>query len=126
MLFGDLIAGGGFDVGSGPDGAAADPGDDVEDFGIGEFAGGGHFELGVALADGFDEQAFFGAFEIDGGAGFAAFEEGVAGGHFEAAELGLGVAGEAIFGQDGAHFGFEKLDRVGALGVAQGDQDESG
>lgn len=60
----------------------------------------------------------------DGGAGFAAFEEVLAGGHGEAAEFAGGVAGEAVLGQYGADLGFKELSRVVRGG--EGDRGRDG
>jgi len=66
--------------------------------------------------DGLDEEGVCDVAWYYGGAGFAAFEEAVAGSHSEAAEGGGGVATEAAVGEDGADLELEVLSGVGRGG----------
>ena len=106
-----------------------DPGFKVADLGGGEGAFGGHLEVAIVVADGFDETAVVGVAGDDGGAGVTAAEEGVAMIEGEAAfEFGGGgVAVEAVLDEEGADAGFEEGEVVGGLrggGEGEGEQGE--
>ena len=119
LFFGDGVGGclDGLDFGFGPEGAVFDPLLEGGDFGFGNFgATEGHLHLVVGVFDGLDEEGVCDVAGDDGGAGFAAFEEAVAGGHGEAAEGGGGVATEAAVGEDGADLELEVLGGVGRGG----------
>ena len=70
------IGGDGFGL-VGPGGAHGDPFFEIGDNGLGEFAFGRHFEIGIAVADGFDQQAGVGVTGLDGGADIAALQQGL-------------------------------------------------
>ena len=123
LFFGDGVGGSldGFDFGFGPEGAVFDPLLEGGDFGLGDFgAAEGHLHLVVGVFDGLDEEGVCDVSRDDGGAGFAAFEETVAGGHGEAAKGGSGVATEAAVGEDGADLELEVLGGVGRGGGERG------
>ena len=86
------------DGGCRPDGAGFDPGDDIFDFVVFEFAALRHLQGGSGLLDGADEQALFGVAGDDGGAGLAAFEHAVATIEPQAAQLRIAVAVVAVIG----------------------------
>jgi hypothetical protein len=104
--------GGGF--GAGVVGTGGDPGFEVIDDGLGEFAAGRHLELGVRVFEG-REEAGCGHFAE---AGFG-IEDEIAHGRFE---FGV-VAGEAGLDEDGANFGFEKGGVGGLCEEARGGEE---
>ena len=121
-LFGgyDVFAGfcGGGYWGVRPDCAGFYPGGDLFDFFVLEAALRRHFQLAL-LADGLDEQAVVRVARGDCRAGFTAFEQGLAGAHFEASHFRCGVAGEAVFREDRADAHFKELLRFVVGGVEQ-------
>ena len=118
LLRGDgVVALGDGDVEFRPEGTVLDPFLEERDFGGGNFCSAErHLHFVVGVFDGLDEEALVRVAGDDGGAGFAAFEEAVAGGHGEAAERGCGVATEAAVGEDGADLELEMLGLVGRGG----------
>jgi hypothetical protein len=105
-----------------------DPGFEVADLGGGQGAFGGHLEVAIVVADGFDEAAVVGVAGDDGGAGVTAAEEGVAVIEGETAfDLGGGgVAVEAVLDEEGADAGFEEGDVVVGQGLGGGGEGEQG
>ena len=94
-------------------------GDDV----VGELAGERHFELGVFVGEGFEEEALLGLAGNEGRPGSAALEKGFAGVEAESAhgfvERGV-VAGLALVDEDGADLALEVVElrdweRAGAV-----------
>ena len=113
--------------------ALADPLGEVGALGIGETAGGGHFQLGVGVGDGFDEQARVGIAGDDGcSSGAAALPSGFGIETEAGAGQFLVVAGVALGGQERTdlifeEFGVVRLKRRGRkLGVETGAQQGAG
>ena len=124
---GPVLAGAGHVEGGGDDGAGAwiggpeaYPSFECGDFFRGEFAADtifqrGHLEVFVGVANCLHEEALVGVAGDEGGAGGAAFEQGVTGVEREAAirfPLGLAVALVTRLDENGADGGFEEFDLV--------------
>jgi hypothetical protein len=107
-----------------PDRAISDPGSQVGDFGVGEFALRRHFEALVCLGDSLQKQAVIGIARNDCGAGFAAFEEGFAAAHFQTAHARARVAGETVFRQKRADAHLEEVALIGDGSRRQGGRQE--
>lgn len=125
---GPVLAGARHVEGGGDDGAGAwiggpeaYPRFEGGDFFRGEFTADavferGHLEVFVGVANRLNEEALVGVAGDEGGAGGAAFEQGVTGVEREAAmgfPLGLAVALVTRLDENGADGGFEEFDLVG-------------
>lgn len=123
LLTGDGVGGSldCFDFNFGPKGTVFNPLFKRCDFRFGYLgAAEGHLHLVVGMFDGLDKEGVCDVAGDDGGAGFAAFEEAVTGGHGETAERCGGVATEAAVGEDGADLEFEVLGWVRRGGRERG------
>ena len=113
-------------------GAHFDPGGEVGDHGVGEFAAafdGGHGGVFVGVMEGGDEETGGGIPGDDGGAGVAATAEGVWGIEEEPAANFIGIGGvtfEAFVDEDGADLFFEESGLGGIDGGARGESGRGG
>ncbi len=98
-------------------GASFDPCFESGDVIVFQFAALRHFEGGVGLFDGFNEEAGFGIAGGESGSAGAAFEHAFGAIEPEAAERGGAVASEAIVGEDGAYLRFEVVGRSGVYSL---------
>jgi hypothetical protein len=130
---GPALAGGAYIVGSfGEGGLIAwigrtllDPCDQVGHLPGGQLLLGGHLQIGVLVADGLDEQAFFGVAGDEGGAGFSTLKKRLA--RIEA-ELAFDLLAGAVtfitvIDEDRADALFEEFEGLGVVGGEKGGAD---